>query len=881
MQLKCEQASLVLRANTRPGDSYAVVVTVGLLVDAQGQIMPADQTWAWLTERLGKQPLDSGLKKSHGTFAVQGSAYALTDAQRQGMAVRVRLGELEKSLHVFAPRHWRKSALGWRAVSSGQIDSVPVVLENAYGGAQWPDNPQGKGHVVDPDAAEGVAMAPLEVVSTAVFEPRERPLTASFLPLPPQSTQRRCFMGTLDEQWTARRAPYLPADTDARWFDEVAQDQCRSNYWRGDEAWTVAGMHPTLLQVSGRLPGLRPRLFVEFTDPGLAIGEVTPNLDTVWLFPADQSALLLYRVELPVQDMDAEDIATLALGIEQAYEPHLEQRVWIERLMPGRAIAAVEPDALPLAPAGDGVAAPPDISAALAILQASSDKLYAEVAQAHAEGLAQSRQLAARMGLPLTAGEHALPAKTDYAAALSKPSAPSAPFNAAAMRTGIEAEIAQASAQAMQQSRNIMQRMGMDVEKTLQQAEQASLTSRPVDVKASMARLDLPKAEQARMMQQLSEVTAQQKAVEAELSQKMGTLDAALAANKLKYPQPGLPPLPALSAGSLKLTREVLEARYAAGESLRDLRLQDLDLSGINLSKADMQGSLFEKCQLKGARLPESDLSRCQFIDCDLGAAELDNACLAQVLMLRVNLTGAMLSGANLLGLRAVQCDFSQVDGSNANLQEAQLSQCALLKVQLKNSNLSAARLNECDLSEGRLSDSNLSKVQLYGCRLNALDLRGANLSKADFSRISGQGVDLSNANLRNWRVADNSTLGGAIMDNADLSDACMQSCDLNHASLRGARMNDVLLTQCNLSDSDGSQLVAQSAYLISCDLSRAVWPGANLLDTRLRKVCLENADLRGSNLHGLSSEGVHGKNVRLEQALMTRCRLKEDLAHA
>ncbi len=876
MQLKCEQASLVLRANTRPGGRPAVVVTIGLLVDAHGQIMPMDQTWAWLTERLGKQPLDSGLKKNRGTFAVHGAAYALTEAQRKGMAVRVRLGEVEKSLHVFPPRHWRKGLLGWTAASDGVIGCVPLILENTYGGNQWPDNPQGMGYVSDSATAEGVRLAPLEVASAAVVEPGERPATASFLPLPPQHTERRRFLGSLDAQWVARHAPYLPADTDPRWFDEVAQDQCHSAYWRGDEAWSADGMHPTQAQVGGRLPGLRPRLFVAFTDPNLAVSEAALNLDTVWLFPADQHVLLLYRTELAVNDLDAEDIATLALGIEQAQEPRLEQHLWIERLLPGTAKPVVEAEAAAMPPVV--VPAVPDLSATIASLQAASDKLHDEVAQAYADGLAHSKRLAARMGLPFNPGEPAFAPKVDYATVLKTPPAPSAPFDGDALRAGIEAEIAKAKDAAMRHSRDVLQRMGMDVEKTLQQAEQDMLRAKPVDIKATMARLNLPKAEQERMLHQLSEVDAQQKAVEAQVDQQIGALNAALAANKLHFPEPGLPTLPAIPGS---LTRATLEARYAAGECLRNLQVQGLDLRGIELGKADLQGTVFDECQLQGARLAGSDLARCQFIDCDLSEAELANACLAQALLVRVNLRKASLPGSDLLGMRAQQCDLAEIDGTSANLQETQLQQCSLAKATLTESSLARGRLTGCDLSDAGLGKANLHKAQLRDCSLATVDLRAANLSKASLSKVSGRDVNLSDSNLRNVRVGDGSVLQAALLNNADLSDASVQDCNLNQASLRGARLNDALLKQCDLSDTDGLQVIAQNAYLISCDLSRAQWPGANLLNSRLRKVCLAQADLSGSNLHGVHSEGAHGQSVRLDHALMTRCRLKEDLAHA
>ena len=37
MQLKCDGASFILQANTRSGGRYGAVLTIGLLVDAQGQ----------------------------------------------------------------------------------------------------------------------------------------------------------------------------------------------------------------------------------------------------------------------------------------------------------------------------------------------------------------------------------------------------------------------------------------------------------------------------------------------------------------------------------------------------------------------------------------------------------------------------------------------------------------------------------------------------------------------------------------------------------------------------------------------------------------------------------------------------------------------------
>ena len=864
MQLKCEYASLVLLATSKRRDTHVLVVTFGLLVDAEGKVMPAEQTWSWIAERMGKQTLDRGLKKSRGTFAVQGQAYALTDAQRAGMAVRVSLGKLEKTLHVFPPRQWNKGLLGWMPVTSGQIDCLPLTLENAYGGAQWADNPVGKGYCADTDTAGGTALAQLEVANLSVCDPKDRPAIASFMPLPPQSAARSAFMGTLDEDWTAYRAPFLPIDTDARWFDEVAQDQCNTEFWRGDEAWSVTGMHPAQAQVSGRLPGLRPRLFVERTDKRLAITEAPMDLDTVWLFPEAQSVLLLYRAEVSVLDIDAQDIATLAMALERVADAELDKQTWIDQLWPRPPVEPVEipPTEPPVFDSGPMIAS----------VQAAADAIHAELSVAHEQSLQIAQDMATGMDMPFNRADHPPLVKLNFAAFMGEPQAPAKPFDPEALRAEIETELAQAKADSMRHARSAITRLSLDVEETL------ALANQPVpevDLMGVLARLDLPQAQQADMVEKVAAGLSRSQAMEASIDQQLAVVEKALAADRIKF---GPAPTP---AAYCNLTRESLQALHLAGKSLQNLSLNGLDLSGLDLGQADLKRTLFENCQLKGACLANTDLSQSQFIGCDLTAARLDKACLQETLFQRVLCQGASFKGANLLAIRASQSDFSTADFTEANLQQAQLNECSLDKAQLSNANLSQLHLNKCDLSGALFTDGNLHKAKLYDCTLDATDMRRANLSKADFAKVVGRDLDLRECNLQNLRLAAHCVLPGVRLDDADLTAASFQDVDLNHASLRGARLNDALLTGCDLSDSDGVGLIAQGIYLSGCDLSRADWSGANLLNGRLRKVCLEQTNLSGSNLHGLASDAVHGSGVRLEQALMTRCRLKESLTHA
>ncbi len=103
------------------------------------------------------------------------------------------------------------------------------------------------------------------------------------------------------------------------------------------------------------------------------------------------------------------------------------------------------------------------------------------------------------------------------------------------MRASIEAEIAQAMDAAQQQARDILERMGLEPEAMLQQAQQDMRAAQPVDLPATLARLDLPEPQQTQMLEQLSAAAAQERAVEAEIDSKIGALSAAIAANNTKY----------------------------------------------------------------------------------------------------------------------------------------------------------------------------------------------------------------------------------------------------------------------------------------------------------------------------------------------------------
>jgi hypothetical protein len=128
-----------------------------------------------------------------------------------------------------------------------------------------------------------------------------------------------------------------------------------------------------------------------------------------------------------------------------------------------------------------------------------------------------------------------------------------------------------------------------------------------------------------------------------------------------------------------------------------------LDLSGANLSRANLIGVYLDYAQLSRANLIGADLSGAHFSYAELIGAELIGANLSRSNLGRADFSYTHLSGANLDGAALSGADFSKADLSNANLSGADLGE----------TNLSGAHLSKADLSKARMGGTTLGNVDL------------------------------------------------------------------------------------------------------------------------------------------------------------------------
>lgn len=208
------------------------------------------------------------------------------------------------------------------------------------------------------------------------------------------------------------------------------------------------------------------------------------------------------------------------------------------------------------------------------------------------------------------------------------------------------------------------------------------------------------------------------------------------------------------------------------------------DLTGCNLSQADLtgrdlQGTNFRAARLDDAQLAQANLSGANFANAsalraDFRAANLNRAILSQVFFNGADFTAAQVAGVI----------WEEANLSNATLQGLELSGANLARINLTSANLQTANLTTAQLYTATLRHADLTGARVTGAIFDHADLRAAQLSGLDFSGASLRSADLREANLQNttWQ-------------GADLSKANLEAANLAQADLTGAILYETQLT--------------------------------------------------------------------------------------
>jgi len=199
------------------------------LAEQQCPIVIADEYWGEPGQSSLKYASEAHLLKPGTDVLLVGAAHAPRGRPVESCRVFVRVGAATQVLQVFGERKWRGGLFSPSISPPEPFTRIPLVWERAFGGMHARGdgrvlgeerNPVGQGFRGERSASEmvGRSLPNLEDPRHLIGAISDAPAPVGVGAIAPAWQPRKGFAGTYDEQWQARRAPYLPRDFQPEFF---------------------------------------------------------------------------------------------------------------------------------------------------------------------------------------------------------------------------------------------------------------------------------------------------------------------------------------------------------------------------------------------------------------------------------------------------------------------------------------------------------------------------------------------------------------------------------------------------------------------------------------------------------------------------------------
>lgn len=775
--------------------------------------------------------VEAGVVKSQPEFLVFGHAYAY-DGQAQGV-LGVQFAGIKKWFRVFGPRHYPEG------LEPAAFDKIRLDWRHAYGGPDFPANPAGMGRARDDSG--NIALPHFEADGERWAIDAEALRAVGLGPLDITHPDRQKLTGTYDEEWLKTEAPGLARDSDWHFFQVAPEDQRLDDELRGDESYDLAGVHPTERLQHGRLPGIRPRLFVE-RDHERRLLEIPCRLRTVVFLPDADAVVQIWQGTMKVGDEDASELTHVLAGLEAIEAPRDEShyaQVMVRRLDERDGMLAMlkDDDLLPpdmtfepLVPADvdlNKLPAPDSFRGRMA--KKNLREIEAARAEAASHGLDPDRHAP-----PLPGPREAIPPPHqlgEYLRELDRKAQEQIRAAEDRKQKMLEKTAAEFAARGESFDYVLKELAGGPVGPPKPQAPallddlqklRADLLSRNTDIEelgVMVSDVDLHERWQAadRSAQQVYEQAAHFQAA-----------------------------APRAEGQKADAQKQWVADRLAAGAPLRGFDLTGADLRGIDLRGANLDGAMMEAACLdgvdlrgataRGTVLAHASFEKARADDCDFSKANLG----------KVRFAGGTASRAEFAGAILWEADFTAAMLHGARFADVQALHMKLAGADLSEAVLDSLLLYQTDLSGTRFVKASINGTQFIENTMDGADFTGARGHRAVFLKIRGEGLRF---------------------DGADLSESTfVQEPRLPRASMRGAQLRKVFLHGADLAGADLFQANLDGAELGHANLEGANLRGATAREAGLRFVELSRARVVGADLRGALLANARAFGTRFDR---------------
>jgi hypothetical protein len=268
----------------------------------QRPLVMADEYWGEPGASSLKYANEAHLLKPGTDVVVVGEAHAPRGRPVETCLVSVKVGPLHQVVQVFGDRAWRGGLLSPAPSAPKPFITLPLVYERAFGGTHElnggevlaePSNPVGQGFRGKRSGREMVerALPNLEDPRHLIGSISDAPKPVGLGPVAPAWMPRKAYAGTYDEQWRARRAPYLPLDFRPGFFHMAPPNLCAPKGLKGGESVELLN-----LSAEGIQRFALPRCELDVT-VRIARQPTQPDmrLETVLLEPGEGRLCLTWR----------------------------------------------------------------------------------------------------------------------------------------------------------------------------------------------------------------------------------------------------------------------------------------------------------------------------------------------------------------------------------------------------------------------------------------------------------------------------------------------------------------------------------------------------------------------------------------------------------
>ncbi len=219
----------------------------------------ADEYWGEPGESSVKYAAEMHPPKPATDVVVVGDAHAPGGKPSPRFGAAFSVGRLKKLVQVHGERVWRVGAVSATPSTSIPVARVPLVWERAFGGRHdlgggrflaEMRNPVGVGFRGKRGIPEmnGTRVPNLEDPRHPIDALGASPVPAGVGFVAPAWEPRISFAGTYDDRWRKERAPYFPADFDARFFQAAPPDQIYPGHLAGGEPVELLNLSPAGVQ---------------------------------------------------------------------------------------------------------------------------------------------------------------------------------------------------------------------------------------------------------------------------------------------------------------------------------------------------------------------------------------------------------------------------------------------------------------------------------------------------------------------------------------------------------------------------------------------------------------------------------------------------------